>query len=333
MRYRTFGLTDLKASEVGFGVWTLGTGWWGRIEPEDAVNLLHKAYDLGITCYDTADVYGEGAAEEVLAKALGKHRHEITYATKFGYDIYEHPTWQGHQERPQKWEPDFIRFACEQSLRRLRTDYIDLYQLHNPRMPIVEKDEIFEALEGLKKEGKIRYYGVALGPAIGWQEEGEASLKERRVTSVQTVYNLLEQDPGRAFMAIAKEAGAGILVRVPHSSDLLTGRLTPQTVFPAGDHRSFRPKGWLSEGLKKIEKLGFLWQDRNMTLGQAAIKYILADKTVASVLPNITSLQELEEYALASDRPDLTQDDLDRVADLYRNNFYLEPVAAQEKAQ
>ncbi len=134
MKFRQMPRTDLSLSEVGFGVWTLGTNWWGRIEDAEKTALLETAVELGINFFDTADTYGEGYGEEILAKVLGHKRHEIVIATKFGYDFYDKLTPRiGHQERPQKFEPEFIRFACEQSLRRLDTDYIDFYQRHYPR--------------------------------------------------------------------------------------------------------------------------------------------------------------------------------------------------------
>ena len=124
-------------------------------------------------------------------------------------------------ERPQRWDGPFIRAALEGSLRRLRTDHVDLYQLHNPRMEAIDTDECFATLDELRAEGKIGHYGVALGPAIGWREEGLAAIRTRDVASVQTVYNLLEQDPGRDFMAAAAEHGVGVMARVPTSSGLL----------------------------------------------------------------------------------------------------------------
>ena len=216
MKYRNLPRTDLLLSEVGFGVWTVATNWWGRIPEEMRRSLLEEALELGINFFDTADTYGEGYGEEVLAKFMGHRRHEMIIATKFGYDFYDTTTPRiGHQERPQKFEPEFIRFACEQSLRRLNTDYIDLYQLHNPRVPAIESDEVFETLEDLKHEGKIRFYGSALGPDIGWFEEGQLSMEERHVNSIQIIYSILEQDPAKDFFPIAAKEAVGLLSRVP----------------------------------------------------------------------------------------------------------------------
>src|SRR5204863_3046471 len=144
-------------------------------------------------------------------------------------------------ERPQRWDGPFVRAALEASLRRLRTDHVDLYQLHNPRLEAVDSDECFAILEDLRAEGKIRGYGVALGPAIGWREEGLRAITGREIASVQTVYNLLEQDPGRDFLAAAAEHGVGVIARVPTSSGLLDDNLTSETTFGAGDHRRHRP--------------------------------------------------------------------------------------------
>ncbi len=328
MRYRRLGSTDLLVSEVGFGVWTVSTGWWGEVDETKAVRLLRLALDLGITFFDTADTYGNGYGEEVLAKALGGHRHKIVIATKFGYDFYSYGAQRrGQRELPQNFDPAFVRFALEQSLRRLGTDYIDFYQLHNARMDAIERDDLFALLEYMVSQGKLRAYGVALGPAIGWKEEGLAAMRRRRIAGLQIIYNLLEQDPGRAFFPVAAERGVGLLVRVPHSSGLLEGKYTLETTFPPTDHRSHRPREWLVEGLKKLEKLGFLTRGRDMTIGQAAIKFILAQPTVSSVLPNIYDEAQLREFADAPEKPDLTEADLATIQDLYEHNFYLQEEA------
>jgi len=321
MRYRLLGKTGLSVSEIGFGVWTVSTGWWGEKTDEEAVSLLRKALDVGVTFFDTADTYGAGRGETLLAKAFEGEQRPIVIATKFGYNFYEGKR-EGQKEFPQDFSEKFVRFALEQSLKRLKREAIDLYQIHNSRMDAMDNDGLFELLERFKKEGKIRAHGAALGPAIGWKDEGIAAMKRRNVQSLQIIYNLLEQDPGRDFFPVAKERGTGILVRVPHSSGLLEGKYTENTTFPETDHRSHRKREWLVEGLKKLEKLKFLTQ--NLTLGQAALKYILAEPTVASCLPNIYEEAQLEEFAAASDCPDLSREDIVRVNELYEHNFYLE---------
>lgn len=326
MKYRQMPRTDLQLSEVGFGVWTVATTWWGKIPEEQRAALLENAVDLGINFFDTADIYGDGYGEEILAKVLGHHRHELVIATKFGYDWYDTLTPRvGHQERPQKFEPDFIRFACEQSLRRLNTDYIDLYQLHNPRIDSLEKDEVFETLEQLKQEGKIRYYGSALGPDIGWFEEGEASMKERHVHSLQIIYSILEQEPAKDFFPIAEAQDVGLLSRVPHASEALTGRYTEVPTFDESDHRSHRRAEWLREALRKVKQVEFLsGEDVGRTLSQAAIQFCLYQPTIVSVLPNFTTLDDLQDYTAAVDTPPLTDEEQAQLDDLWANDFELE---------
>ena len=324
MKYRALGTTAIEISEVGFGLWTVSTNWWGKIEEPDGINLLLKAYDLGINLFDTADTYGVGYGEEILAKALGTKRHDVVIGTKFGYDFYTNVEREGHKERPQKFTPDFIRFACEQSLKRLNTDYIDLYQLHNPRIDTIESDEVFDTLDEMVKEGKIRYYAVALGPDIGWFEEGEASMREREVCALQIIYSILEQDPARRFFPIAQEQQTGLITRVPHASGLLDGTYTKDTVFEPSDHRSHRRQEWLEEGLKKLAELDFLTENLESTVGQIAIKFALSGSCVASVLPNITNLAQLSEFAATCETEDIPQDFLDRLFELYEENFYLE---------
>ncbi len=321
MNFRKLGETDLSVSEVGFGVWTVGTTWWGRIEESDGVALLVRAYDLGVNLFDTADTYGDGYGEEVLAKALRRKRNDIVIGTKFGYDFYANPRREGHKERPQRWDAEFVRHACEQSLRRLKTDHIDLYQLHNPRIEAVRMDDLFETLEALVTEGKIRYYGVALGPDIGWFEEGEASMRERRVPALQIIYSLLEQEPARSFLPIAEEEGTGILTRVPHASGLLDGTYTVDTRFDPSDHRSHRKREWLNEGLRKVERLSFLSDELPSSIGQTAIRFALSGANVASVLPNITSPAQLEEFAAASDMEDIPEDLVRRAHEVHDDGF------------
>jgi aryl-alcohol dehydrogenase-like predicted oxidoreductase len=328
MRTRRFGETDLQCSEIGFGTWALGSTWWGKITRGEGVNLIERAIELGITFFDTGDVYGTGANEEIVGKALAHvPREQVQISTKFGYAIEGGRQDHSQGERPQDWTPAHARAALEASLTRLGTDHVDLYQLHNPRMDAIERDDLFEELERLREEGKLRHYGVALGPAIGWREEGLRAIAERRISSVQTVYNVLEQEPGRAFLDAAGERGIGVMARVPTSSGLLEDKYTLETTFPAHDHRSHRPREWLVEGLQKVERLRFLSEEHGITMAQAALKFILAQEAIACVLPTVTSVEELEEWATASGEPDLSSDDLERISELYERNFDVEPVA------
>jgi aryl-alcohol dehydrogenase-like predicted oxidoreductase len=338
MRYRLLKGTNLKVSEVGFGVWTVGTKMWG-VPDEDydtGIRLLRRALDLGINFYDTADVYGDGKGETILARAFEGRRDDVVIATKFGYDFYNHPGVQpGQRERPHNWTPSFIRMACEQSLKRLNTDRIDFYQLHNPRIDTIRNDEVFDTLNQLRQEGKILSYGTALGPAINMRqvEEAIATITERGAHT-QIIYNLLEQMLAEKILPVARQYPVNVFVRVPHSSGLLEGAYDEQTTFSKDDHRSFRVKNseerqaWLVNGLKKVEQLQFLVGDTGRTIGQAAIKFILADPSIGSVLPNIYNDAQLTDFAAASDTPDLTKAEYQRVQDLYAKNFGLEPAAA-----
>ena len=325
MQYRQLPRTDLSLSAVVFGVWTVATTWWGKIPEEQRAALLENAVDLGVNFFDTADTYGEGYGEEILAKVLGPHRHDLVIATKFGYDFYDRLTPRiGHQERPQKFDPDFVRFACEQSLRRLNSDYIDLYQVHNPRIDALEQDDLFETLEQLQAEGKIRYYGVALGPDIGWFEEGAAAMRERAVSSLQIIYSILEQEPAKDFFPIAADCQVGLLSRVPHASEALTGRYTEVPSFDESDHRSHRRAEWLREALRKVEQVKFLaGEETGRTLAQAAIQFALYPPAITSVLPNFTNLAELRDYTAAIDTPPLTEGEQQILDDLWANDFYL----------
>ena len=332
MRYRKLGDTDINVSEVGFGVWTVSTGWWGEVDERRSIELLRKAYEKGINYFDTADTYGSGLGETLLADAFGGKRDEVVISTKIGYDFYNHTARRGQQERPQDWSENFIRFALEQSLERLGTDYIDFLQLHNTKMDAIENDRLFGLLEEFKQEGKVRTYGVALGPKIGWLEEGVRAMRERDIAGVQMIYNLLEQDPGRGLIEAARETDTGLVVRVPHSSGMLEGKYDENTTFGKNDHRRHRPKEWLTSGLKKVEQLGFLTESGERTLGQAALKFALAVPEIASTLPNIYDEAQLDEFAAAPDLPDLSEEELSRVAELYENDFGLEASGYRRQA-
>ncbi|MEX2236590.1 MAG: aldo/keto reductase [Dehalococcoidia bacterium] len=322
MRYREIGSTGIKVSELGFGVWTLATTWWGKHDDASAQGLLKASLDLGVNFFDTADSYGQGRGETLLADLTKTvPRESIVIASKFGYDWQNAPNVEGHGESPQDYSVAFVEQALEGALRRLSTDYIDLWQLHNPRMPALENDELFTFLDRAKQAGRIRAVGVALGPAIGWRDEGVHALRERGVDVIHMIYNLLEQDPGRELIEVARESGAGVLVRVPHSSGMLEGKYTRETKFDASDHRVHRTQEWLHRGLDALDKLEFLTADTGMTIGQAALRYVLASPEVASALPNIYNNEQLREFAAASDFPELQPEQVERVNTLYDSEF------------
>jgi aryl-alcohol dehydrogenase-like predicted oxidoreductase len=330
MEKRVFGRSGVHASVVGFGVWTVATPWWHgsneRLKDRAyCLALMQKALDAGITLFDTADTYGNGEGERIVKDALGAHRKEICVSTKFGYE------WQataleerkGQVEQPQNFDPAFVRKGLEGALERLGTDYIDLWMLHNAKMSAIERDDTFALLEEFKREGKIRAYGVALGPAIGWEHEGVKAMQTRGLDCLMIIYNLLEQNPGRRFIDVAGPAGCGLMARVPHSSGMLEGKYTKDTKFDAGDHRSHRKRVWLEQGLQKIEQLQFITEEHGRTLAQAALQYILAHVEVTACLPNIYDEAQLAEFASAPSTPAFSSDEITRVDALFDTNFGL----------
>jgi aryl-alcohol dehydrogenase-like predicted oxidoreductase len=320
MRYRRLGSSDLEVSEVGFGTWTLVSDWWGRTDGPHA--MIKAALDEGINFIDTAPVYGpDGAGETILRDYLAA-RDDIVLTTKIGYDVTEGER-AGQRERPHDWEPVSIRRQIEGSLERLGTDRIDLVQLHNPRIEPIVDDALWDTLVAMQREGKIRELGVSLGPAIGWVEEGNRAIDERPIAALQTVFNVLEQEPGLTFAARGRvrNGDVSLMARVPHASDTLSGKITPDTVFPKGDHRAHRNKDNMLDNFEKAETLAFLWApETGRTMGQAAVAGILANPAFACVLPTVLSVDEVREYARASDVP-LTAAETAAVDDLFARNF------------
>jgi aryl-alcohol dehydrogenase-like predicted oxidoreductase len=333
MRYRRIAGTDVDVSEVGFGVWTVAAGWWGQYTDDEAAALMHRALERGVTFFDTADTYGQGRGETVLAHAFpGAERDRIVIGAKFGYD------WQsrdasdaGHREAPHRFDIPFLEASLDASLRRLGTDRIDVFQMHNPRMPHLLNDEVWTWVERVQREGKVLSTGVALGPAIGWEEEGHYAMRNLPIQSVQMIYNALELDPGRALIRTAEETGVSLLVRVPHSSGMLEGHYTEDTVFGEHDHRRHRPRSWLIEGVQKVEQLRFLERENRCTLGQAALQYVLHSPTVVSALPNIYDAGQVDEFAAASDAAPITDAQAAEIERLFETNYGL-PVADQVAA-
>jgi aryl-alcohol dehydrogenase-like predicted oxidoreductase len=265
--------------------------------------------------------------------------------------------------------PKFIRFALEQSLKRLGTDHVAIYQPHNPRIDVLMQDEHWETLEALRTEGKILSYGPSLGPAIGWRDEGIYANGARQAPVTQMIYNMLEQDPGREFILAAVrgasypgvseaargasgkkacdptpafdhsfrawkvEPGPQSLIRVTHSSGMLEGKYTADTKFDESDHRSHRPRAWLVEGLQKVDRLKPLCERRGVTLGQLALLWLYAHPSMLSALPNIYGEEQIEEFAAASEHPPLTDSEMEEVHTLFTRNFdvipYVEEAAGQ----
>jgi aryl-alcohol dehydrogenase-like predicted oxidoreductase len=296
VRHRRIGSTELVASEVGLAVWPLIAGPEARPD-EDVADLLGAALDLGIGYFAATDTDDDGRAERLLGAAVGGRRDEVTVATTFGYDTTPR-LWEPTSRAPwHDWSPQFAGRALDASLRRLRLEPIDLWLLHHPGMDAIESDELFEFLEAQVEKGKIRRYGVALGPGPGWGDEGAAAIQERRVAAVETVYNVAEQQPGADLARLATEPGAGLIARDP-----LAPRLEPAA----------------------RERLSFLEQDRDQTLDQALLRLVLADPVVATVLPAVRDPGHLAELAAAADLPPPSAEDLDRLAELRAARFGLD---------
>ena len=329
MKTRILPASGVSVSEVGFGTWTVSTGWWGEKTDADAIALMRSALDdHGITFFDAADSYGNGRSERQLAEAFRGRRDEVVYGTKVGYDIYDPAAAaarRGQSELPQRFDGDYMRLAVERCLERLETDRIDILQLHNIKMEHVRNPEIWETLRGLRREGKIRAWGAAFGPAIGWLYEAVELLeREPDIDTIQMIWNIIEQHPGTAMIEAARRVApeCRFNIRVTHASGMLEGKYTEDTVFPESDHRRHRPRSWLINGIQKVRTLDFL--ARQMTLGQAALKWLLAEPLIVTTLPNIYDAGQLAEFAASSELPELAADDLARVAALAEKNFGVE---------
>jgi len=338
LKYRKLGKSGIKVSEIGFGTWTIALDWWmagnKKIDDDEAIRMLKRAYDLGINLYEMADMYGNGKSEKLVARAFKDMRggrgidgEEIVYSTKWGYDMYANEQ-VGHTELPQKHnDPEFLEYALQQSLNRLQINCIDVYSLHNPKMNAIRNDELFSSLDALVKSGKIRSHGVALGPAIGWKDEGMLAMETRNITCLQTVYNLLEQNPGRNFFDVARKNSVAVMVRVPDASGVLTGKVNEKTVFDKNDHRSSRKREWIIEAMQKVEKIKPLARANGWNITELAIKFILSQKEVAVVLPTVIGVEELETFAGISDGKYLSDKDIAEIRGLYENNFDIKPFA------
>ncbi|HEX8255705.1 MAG TPA: aldo/keto reductase [Thermoanaerobaculia bacterium] len=361
MRYRNLHNTNIQISELGFGTWTVTTGWWGTYTDAQAEALVRAAIARGINYIDTADAYGNGRGETVLAPVLKDHP-DLVIGTKFGYDFYNNPERpRGQRELPQDMSPNFIRFACEQSLKRLGVDHIAIYQPHNPRVVVLMQDEHWETLERLKEEGKISSWGPSLGPAIGWRDEGIYSAAVRKAPVTQMIYNILEQDPGREFMLAAErgpsyeavteamrgetnkrvcdpssafdpsfrawkvDPGPQFLIRVTHSSGMLEGKYTLETKFDETDHRSHRPRSWLVEGIQKVDRLRPMCEARGVTVGQLALLWLYAHPSIISALPNIYDETQLDEFAAASEHAPLNDAEMEQIHAMYERDFDVTP--------
>ncbi len=310
MEYRTLGRTRLRVSDVGFGAMTIGGEAFGPTDDAESLRALNHALDLGMNFIDTADAYGRGHSEELIAQVLRTRRHEVVLATKGGN---QYTVRQGLRN----FDPAYIAGALEQSLRRLQIDAIDLYQLHNPSAEVMRRGEIFELLDRFKREGKIRYYGVSLETAA----DGIVAIETGKPDTLQVVYNVLHQDPEAELFPLAMRRNVGIIARVPLERGLLSGRFTGPESFAKGDFRARLLSGRDASDLQQaVEKIGFAVAGDVPNLAQAALRFVLSHPAVSSVIPGIRTVRQVDDNAAASGKR-LPEAHLARLRELYQNEF------------
>jgi len=319
MKYRELGRTGWKVSEISFGAWAIG-GFWGDVDDRESLAALHRAVDLGVNFFDTADVYGDGRSERLLAQLKRERSEKIIIATKAGRRLDPHIA-SGYNR-------DNLRTFIDRSLQNLRTDALDLLQLHCPPTEAYYNPELFEALDDFVKQGKIRYYGVSVEKV----EEALKAIEYPNVQTVQIIFNIFRQRPAVVFFEQAKKRKVGVLARVPLASGMLTGKLTAQSQFAADDHRAFNRSGEAFDrgetfsgvdyetGLQAVEKLRGLVPE-GMTLAQFALRWILMFDAVTCAIPGAKNPSQAEDNARAADLPPLNDDAIQAIEDIYESRI------------
>ena len=316
MQYRQFGRTELSVSDIGFGCWQLGGGW-GRQDDREGIRALQVAFDKGVTFYDTAMAYGNGHSEQILGKVFKKGRDKIKIASKISPEIN---IWPALDTDPveKSFAAEWIVECTEKSLKRLNTDYIDIQQFHCWADPWLESGDWLQAVEKLKKEGKIRYFGVSTND---WDPYNTVSLIESDlIDSVQVIYNLFDQRAAEKLLPAALKHQVGIIVRVPFEEGLLTGKFKPGVQWEKGDWRA----NWMTdERLKtatpRIEALQQESKEFGLDLPSLSLQFILAHPAVSVVIPGMRKVEHVKANTAVSDLAPLSQDVLDR---LYEHKWY-----------
>jgi len=270
---------------------------------------------MGFTYFDTADSYTEGYGERVLARALGRRRHDIVISTKAGYDFYRPVIDPDERGKDQRWTPGFIQYACEQSLRRLDTDYIDLFLLHHPGPDEMDDDELFGLLDELVIAGKTRYYGVALDDKPESEETGEGAIEHRQVSAVEMTFGLIEQQPGRNLILRAQETSAAIIAYDPSASGALDNVQSDENS-AANLNQRMRQEA-LERHRREREALVASLREFGGDVGTWSTKFALASPSVASTLPVVTSYAQLLELAEIADRDDLPREFIEQAFEVY----------------
>lgn len=316
MNYRTLGKTGYSVSEVSFGAWAIG-GTWGPVDDDTSLKALHAALDAGCNFIDTADVYGDGRSERLIAQ-LKKSRptDKIIVATKAGRRSSPHTA--------DAYNKANLTAYIERSLKNLEADSLDLVQLHCPPTEVYYRPEVFGILDDLKHAGKIRHYGVSVEKV----EEGLHALNYPGVATVQIIFNCFRQRPADLFLPYARKHNVGILARLPLSSGLLTGKLKPDTQFAADDHRAFNRQGAAFDkgetfsgidydlALKAVEQIRPLVPS-GTTMSQFALKWCLMNPAVTCVIPGAKTPQQAQDNSAASSLPPLTRPQMETIEQVY----------------
>lgn len=316
MEYRQLGRTDMQVSAVSFGAWAIGAGW-GTVSDEEALGALDTAIDMGVNFIDTADVYGDGRSERLIAQTLKKHSEQVFVATKAGRRLNPH-TSEGYNYSN-------LSAFVERSLKNLDTEALDLVQLHCPPTPVYQQDETFDALERLVSEGKIRYYGISVEKV---SEALTAVERYPNIQSVQIIFNMFRLKPAEQFFQVAKEKQVGILARVPLASGLLTGKMTSQTQFASDDHRNFNRNGEAFDvgetfsgvpyeiGLTAVDELRANLP-AGYTMVDAALRWITMFDAITCAIPGAKRPTQATQNFAVGDKAPLPQAFLDTVTDVY----------------
>ena len=318
MKYRHVSNLPMDVSAVGFGLWTIATKNWKSMGEANHVRILNDAFGLGINFFDTADSYSRGYGEKVLSDAFGSIRQEIVISTKIGYDFYS-PNLIPNAPVDQNFDPSYIRFACEQSLNRLDTDYIDLLSLHYPGIIAVENDSTFEVLERLVEEGKILSYGAAIDDSEQSYEISEILLKDREVGFLQIPFSCVEKEPvlDLSFDGI----NSTLFARRIHGFGFLDGTLDPLEFKISEQDRDIIDLNISDKMLKaqtRAERFIDLSRETGFNTSQLSIAAVLDNSLVSSALPNIFGLEQLESYCQAVDEIEISDEIRDALLDLYQ---------------
>jgi aryl-alcohol dehydrogenase-like predicted oxidoreductase len=308
MKTRTLGRTRLEVSEIGFGAWAIGGNdhgnSYGPTNDKASIEAVRRAVDLGCTFFDTADVYGWGHSEEILGEALEGRREGVHLATKVGGDFY-------HGGVRMNFDPGYLAFALERSLKRLRTDHVDVYQLHNPPAEVMGDSATYDALDSLKAENKILHYGVSIHEPY----EGLLCIEAGKPETLQIPFSIIRQEWVGDLFADARKANVGIIAREPLGNGFLAGKIPANAQFSHGDIRHHWPPQMVAARSSLASRLGFL-KSQDRTLAQAALRFVLAYPEVSTTIPGCKTPAQVEENLGASDVPPLSKEEVLKLRDL-----------------